>query len=734
MFVIDKIFIITNTQKLSIKTLNIQRRYIKIKDIFFFCSNIFRYYWVLYPITIIDKDSDIMNRLANEKSPYLLQHKNNPVNWLPWGNEAFEKAKDEDKPIFLSIGYSTCHWCHVMERESFEDEEVAEVLNQNYIAIKVDREERPDIDSIYMTFCQALTGQGGWPLTIFMTPDKKPFYAGTYFPKKSKYGRPGLIEILERISKAWKNNREEFIKSSEEIQEAVEKSYLTYSKDILDKKIIEKTFKNFSYLFDSIYGGFGDSPKFPTPHNLLFLLRYWKSTGNRDALDIVEKTLESMYKGGIFDHIGFGFSRYSVDEKWLVPHFEKMLYDNALLAMAYTEAFQATGKELYKEIAEKILTYVLRDMTSDNGGFYSAEDADSEGEEGKFYVWKVEEIEKILGEKDSSIFCDNYNIVPAGNFEGKNIPNLIGKDLLEIENNISLKNELDKMRINLFEYREERVHPHKDDKILTSWNGLMIAALSFAGRVFKNKSYIDAAKNSVYFIFDKLINQDRRLLARYRDGESAYPAYLEDYAFLVWGLIELYQATFEVQYINKALDLNSDMINLFWDENNGGLYLYGKDSEQLISRPKEVYDGAIPSGNSVAALNMLRLSKITGNEELESRANQIFNTFGGNVRKNPNSHSYFMIAFLYANTATKEIVISGRKDDEKTQLMISKYNELFLPFSSIVLNEGNEELFKIAPFIKSQQMIDNKATAYICENFTCHEPTNDVERLITLLT
>ncbi len=673
------------------------------------------------------------NRLANEKSPYLLQHKNNPVNWYPWGNEAFEKAKQEDKPIFLSIGYSTCHWCHVMERESFEDEEVAEVLNQNYIAIKVDREERPDIDSIYTTFCQALTGQGGWPLTIFMTSDKRPFYAGTYFPKKSKYGRPGLIEILERISKAWKNNRDEFIKSSEEIQEAVEKSYLTHSKDILDKKVLDKAFKNFSYLFDSIYGGFGDAPKFPTPHNLLFLLRYWKSTGNDDALYIVEKTLESMYKGGIFDHIGFGFARYSVDEKWLVPHFEKMLYDNALLAIAYTEAFQATGKKFYKEIAEKIFTYILRDMTSSEGGFYSAEDADSEGEEGKFYVWEVKEIERILGEKDSRIFCDNYNIVPAGNFEGKNIPNLIGKDLLEIKNNIDLKNELDKMRIKLFEYREERVHPHKDDKILTSWNGLMIAALSYAGRVFDNKEYIDAAKNSIDFIFEKLINQEGRLLARYRDGESAYPAYLDDYAFLVWGIIELYQATFEVQYLKEAIDLNSHMISLFWDENNGGLYLYGKDSEQLIARPKEVYDGAIPSGNSVAALNMLRLSKITGNEELESKANQIFHTFGGNVKENPNSYSSLMMAFLYANTATKEIVISGRKEDAGTQSMLSNYNKHFLPFSSIMLNEGEEELYKIAPFTQNQKMIDNKATAYVCENFACHEPITNNEKLSEVL-
>ncbi|MGF7059632.1 thioredoxin domain-containing protein [Brassicibacter mesophilus] len=620
-----------------------------------------------------------------------------------------------------------------MERESFEDEEVAEVMNKNYIAIKVDKEERPDVDSIYMTFCQALTGQGGWPLTIFMTPDKKPFYAGTYFPKKSKYGRAGLIEILQRISKAWKNDKEDFIESSEQIQEAVKSSYLSYSNEALDKRIIDATFENFSTLFDPQYGGFADSPKFPTPHNLLFLLRYWKYTQNNHALDIVEKTLESMYKGGIFDHIGFGFSRYSVDEKWLIPHFEKMLYDNALLAIAYTEAFQATGKGLYKEVSNKIFTYVLRDMTSQDGGFYSAEDADSEGEEGKFYVWDVEEIEKVLDEEESDVFYDYYNMVPTGNFEGKNIPNLIGKDLDEIEKDVDLKAKLNEMRKRLFEYRKKRIHPYKDDKILASWNGLMIAALSYAGRAFENNTYIDAAKKSIDFIFKNLINQKGRLLARYRDGEAAYLAYLDDYAFLVWGLIELYQATFEIQYLMKALELNRDMIRLFWDEKGGGLYLYGKDSEQLIVRPKEVYDGAIPSGNSVAALNMLRLSKITGNEELGDKANQMFKTFGGNIKENPSSYSYFLKAFLYANISTKEVVIAGRKDDKDVKLMISSFNKLFLPFSSIVINDGNKDLYEIAPFVQGQQMIDNKATAYVCQNFTCNIPTTDVKKFVDLL-
>ncbi|HQA48726.1 MAG TPA: thioredoxin domain-containing protein, partial [Bacillota bacterium] len=552
------------------------------------------------------------NRLIHEKSPYLLQHAHNPVDWYPWGEEAFEKAKLEDKPIFLSIGYSTCHWCHVMERESFEDEEVAKVLNDYYVSIKVDREERPDIDSIYMSVCQAVTGQGGWPLTIIMTPDEKPFFAGTYFPKSGKYGYPGLVELLLRIKDAWDTERDRLVETGSNITEAIKNSPRRIDGEKLGQETAERALRGFRNSFDEVYGGFGGAPKFPTPHNLYFLLRYWKASGNGTALIMVEKTLESMYKGGLFDHIGFGFSRYSTDGKWLVPHFEKMLYDNALLAYAYTEAYQATGKDIYKDIARKIFTYVLRDMTSTGGGFYSAEDADSEGEEGKFYLWQPEEVKEAAGEEDGKLFCDWYGISPAGNFEGKSIPNLIGRDLGILYEDKALARRLDGVREKLFMYREKRIRPHRDDKILTSWNGLMIAALALGGRAFHSDEYIKAAEAAYGFIQRNLVRGDGRLLARYRDGESAFPAYLDDYAFLVWGLIELYRATFKTGYLKRALELNRDMLDLFWDEREGGLFLYGEDSEQLIMRPKEVYDGALPSGNSVALYNMLRLSRMTG--------------------------------------------------------------------------------------------------------------------------
>jgi uncharacterized protein len=673
------------------------------------------------------------NRLVNEKSPYLLQHAYNPVDWFPWGEEAFDKAKKEDKPIFLSIGYSTCHWCHVMERESFEDNDVAEVLNQKYISIKVDREERPDIDHIYMTFCQAITGHGGWPLTIFMTPEKKPFFAGTYFPKRSKQGHSGLIDLLHKINNMWIKDKIRILQSSSEISKNVEKAVFITNKEEIGKKELQKTFEEFSYFFDSAYGGFGTAPKFPTPHTLSYLLRYWKVTKEKKALTMAEKTLESMYKGGIFDHIGFGFARYATDQKWLVPHFEKMLYDNALLAFVYTEAFQATGRPLYREVAEKIFAYILRDMTFIEGGFYSAEDADSEGVEGKFYVWDTDEVKKVVGEEDGNLYCSYYDIEPWGNFEGKSIPNLINTKINDLENNPELTTNLNRIREKLFVYREKRVHPHKDDKILTSWNGLMIAALSYAGRVLDNEKYIVEAKKAVEFIEKKLTREDGRLLARYRDGEAAYIAYLDDYAFLIWGLLELYDAALEPIYLKKAVKLNEEMIRLFWDEINGGLYIYGSDGEQLIVRPKDIYDGALPSGNSVAALNMLKLSKITGDEELKEKAQAQFNAFGGNVKKNPNSYAFFMMALLFNSVPTKEIVIAGNKENEDTRAMLEEINKRFLPMSTLVLNNGSEELYETAQFAKKQKKIKNSSTAYICDDFSCNEPTAAIEELVALL-
>lgn len=668
------------------------------------------------------------NRLINEKSPYLLQHAYNPVNWFPWGNEAFEKAKTEDKPIFLSIGYSTCHWCHVMERESFEDDEVAEVLNNYFISIKVDKEERPDIDSIYMSVCQALTGSGGWPMTIIMTSDKKPFYAGTYFPKTSMYGRPGLMDVLYSAQKAWRTRKDELINSSKTIVEAVSKSEYIRDKEKLSEGTLKNGYRELRNNFDPVFGGFGDSPKFPIPHNLLYLLRYNYIYGENESLEILEKTLESMYKGGIFDHIGFGFSRYSVDRKWLVPHFEKMLYDNALLALAYTEAFHAVKKNFYKEVADKVFTYVLRDMTSPEGGFFSAEDADSEGIEGKFYLWEYNEIINILGDEDGRFFCNYYNITLEGNFEKKNIPNLISTDLYEIEDDKILKNKLNILRDKLFQEREKRIHPHKDDKILTSWNGLMIAALSYGGRVFKNKNYIEAAKRAVEFILNNLVREDGRLLARYRDGEAAYLGYLEDYAFLIWGLIEIYESTLEDVYLSKALELNSEMLRLFSDE-KGGFFLYGTDSEELIIRPKEIYDGAIPSGNSTAAYNLIRLARITGDSTLEEEAQNVFHIFTGTISNNPSSYSLALIAFMFNFKATKEIVIAGDKYDSNAQKYIEIINEKYLPLSTLILNNKKEALLEKLKSLNDKQMLENKTTVYICQNFTCGIPISDEEEL-----
>ncbi|KEI10174.1 hypothetical protein Z957_00130 [Clostridium sp. K25] len=663
------------------------------------------------------------NRLINEKSPYLLQHAYNPVDWYPWCEEAFLKAKQENKPIFLSIGYSSCHWCHVMEKESFEDEEVAKILNDKYISIKVDREERPDVDNTYMTFCQAVTGSGGWPLTIIMTPEQKPFFAGTYFPKKSMYGRPGIIQILKQISDEWKNNKDNIINTSNKLLNTMKERVSQDKSEEINESILHDAIMEMNYYYDNKYGGFGIAPKFPTPHKLMLLLIYYKVYNDKSALGMVENTLKCMYKGGIFDHIGFGFSRYSTDEKWLVPHFEKMLYDNALLAYVYTEAYQVTGKSFYKEVAEKIFTYILRDMTSPEGGFYSAEDADSEEVEGKFYVWSLEEIQSILGE-DAKEFCNTYDITEKGNFEGKNIPNLIGKDLENID-------KLEELRNKLFKVREKRVHPFKDDKILTAWNALMIVSLSYAGRVFENKEYINRAKKAYDFIENNLIRKDGRLLARFRHGESAYIAYLEDYSFLVWALMELYEATLESNYLKQALNFTDKMIKLFWDEESYGFFHSGRDGEKLILNLKDSYDTAIPSGNSVAAMNLIKLSKITGDNSLGEKAYKMFQGFGGNIKESLQSHSIFLISYMNYIKPSRQIVIASEKEDRLFKEMIKEVNKRFMPFTIILLNDGNLE--NIVPFIKDEKKIDNKTTAYICENFSCNKPVYNIEDFIKLI-
>lgn len=541
-----------------------------------------------------------------------------------------------------------------MERESFEDKDVAEILNKHFISIKVDREERTDIDSIYMTFCQAYTGSGGWPLTVIITPDKKPFFAGTYFPKESKYGRMGIIDLLNSIQEVWVKDRQRIDQTSEDMIKEILRHTEIDSSGEIEKDLYIKVVDILKEYFEPKYGGFSKAPKFPTPHHMYFLLEYYKISKDKETLQMVEKTLKSMYAGGIFDHVGFGFSRYSTDNRWLVPHFEKMLYDNSLLVIIYTEAYEITKNNLYKEIAEKIYTYMLRTMTSEEGGFYSAEDADSEGVEGKFYLWDLEEIKSILGEKRAEVYSKIYDITEHGNFEGRNIPNLIGIDLIEVEQEKELKNQLEDIRKELFKYREERVHPFKDDKILTAWNGFAVVAFARGGKILKNSEYIDTAKKAADFIISRLIRDDGRLLSRYREGESAYLGVLEDYSFFIWGLIELYEATNLKKYLDEALKLNKEMLKLFLDKNKGGLYLYGLDSEKLIIRPKELYDGAIPSGNSVAAFNMVRLYDITGDVNIKEEAKRQIKAFGKSVSNNPIGYTFFITAAMHNSILDKK--------------------------------------------------------------------------------
>jgi len=672
------------------------------------------------------------NKLITEKSPYLLQHAENPVNWYPWGNEAFDRAKSENKPIFLSIGYSTCHWCHVMAHESFEDPYVAKLLNETFVSIKVDREERPDIDKIYMTVCQLMTGSGGWPLTIVMTPDKKPFFAGTYFPKESRFGRIGIIDLIKRIDSLWKNERKQLLESSEKIIFALQDVNTESPGNSLTKNVLNSTYSLLSARFDKEKGGFGTAPKFPTPHNLLFLLRYWKRTGDNSALAMVEKTLKQMRMGGIYDHIGYGFHRYSTDSNWLVPHFEKMLYDQALLALAYLETYQATNKQEYANTAKEIMTYVLRDMTSPEGSFYSAEDADSEGEEGTFYVWSKMEIEEILGAENAESFSKLYNVNVDGNFLDEATRVKTGKNILH--QNFSSTNssnfDLEPARKQLFEAREKRIRPHKDDKILTDWNGLMIAAFAKAGYILDEPKYIRAAKKAMNFILNQMKKPNGRLLHRYREGGANIPAFLDDYAFLIWGLINLYEATFDTLYLKKAVELTEEQLELFWDNSIGAFFFTAEDAELLLTRQKETYDGAIPSGNSVAMLNLLRLAQLTGNDNYEKKADHLGRVFAERVRANPVAHSLMMVAVDYAVGPTYSLVIAGDEGKDDTNAMLNEVRKQFLPNKSLIFRPTeklNPEIDNLSNFVQFFDKYEGKATAYVCINKTCKAPTNDIK-------
>ena len=701
------------------------------------------------------------NKLINEKSPYLLQHAHNPVDWYPWGEEAFAKAKRENKPIFLSIGYSTCHWCHVMERESFEDHEAAAVLNRYFISIKVDREERPDIDHLYMAFCQALTGSGGWPLTIMMTPEKKPFFAGTYFPKTQRMGHQGLMELLEQVGTLWNASEVKLRESADKIVAAVHSSRTQTNKSAIPssplasksllqnakssasetiqtwgEQIIKKAYANLASSFDARYGGFGNAPKFPTPHTLTFLLRYAEDHPQDKALAMVRKTLDGMALGGIYDHIGFGFARYSTDEKWLIPHFEKMLYDNALLALAYLESYQYDHRQQDAQRATEIFTYVLRDMTSPEGGFYSAEDADAEGIEGKFHVWTPEEVVSVLGKETATKYCSVYGISAEGNFEGKNNPNLLLGSLAQIAHDSGLTRDevlssLEDARQSLFTAREKRIHPHKDDKILTAWNGLMIAALAKGAQVFGKGPYLEAAAKATEFALTHLVRNDGRLLARYREGDAAFPGYLDDYAFFIWGLLELYSASGKPQYLKTALHFQEELERLFTDDEGGGYFLTGSDAEELLFRPKESYDGALPSGNSITALNLLRLARLTGDERWEIKAEQQLLAFRPVLEEHPSGYTAFLQALQFALHPSQELILAGPLEAAKLPEMRQIFFSEFRPYSSVLYQEGS--ISEIISWTKDYPIDPNHVTAYLCQNFTCQRPVQQIEEFKLLL-
>jgi len=681
------------------------------------------------------------NRLANSDSPYLLQHASNPVDWYPWSEEAFNIANNTNKPIFLSIGYSTCHWCHVMEHESFEDSLVAELMNKSFINIKVDREEMPEIDHLYMSVCQAMTGHGGWPLTIVMTPNKEPFFSGTYFPKDGTGNRPGMLQLIPAINNAWNTKQNEIQNTINQIKDYLKKTNSVPMQGEWDKEIINKAYSAYYKRFDDNNGGFGSSPKFPSPHNLMFLTKFSKSYMNPDALGMVLKTLDKIRDGGIFDHIGYGFHRYSTDEKWLVPHFEKMLYDQAMLSMAYLEAYQVTKEKKYAKVAEEIFTYVLRDMIDQRGGFYSAEDADSEGEEGKFYTWSTNQLLEILGEKDAEIMKKVYNFDDNGNFldeathqiNGFNIPH-ISNSIADLSSEIGipidrLENIIEKNRKILFDNREKRTHPLKDDKILTDWNGLMIASLAYGGSVLNNINYINAAEKSAIFILENLKDNKGRLLKKYRNGKASFAPHIDDYSFMVWGLLNLYEATYKYQYLKEAIELSNIMVTDFWDNDGGGFFIGANESEKLIIRAKESYDGAIPSGNSVSVMNFNRISRFTGNTNWSELANKTLRAFTESSNKSPNGFGHMISAYMSTINKSKEIVVVGKIDQTETKEILKKIHSIYIPNRVIIFKNmnGKNNIEQIAGWTKPYSMLDSLPTIYVCENFSCKLPTNDWE-------
>ena len=661
------------------------------------------------------------NRLYKEKSPYLLQHGENPVDWYPWSEEAFQKAEQEDKPVFLSIGYSTCHWCHVMAHESFEDQEVAEILNREFISIKVDREERPDIDAVYMSVCQALTGSGGWPLTIIMTPQQKPFFAGTYFLKKGTYGRMGLTDLLERVAFLWKENREELIEAGNEITAAINLNHTGSGKEP-DRKLAERAASQLARIFDVKWGGFGQAPKFPTPHNLLFLMRYGSTIQEAGVMKMAQVTLEDMARGGIHDHIGGGFSRYSTDEKWLVPHFEKMLYDNALLLMAYVKAYQHTKKEFFADVAHRTAQYILRELTSKEGGCYCGQDADSEGVEGKYYVFTPDEVKYVLGKEDGEEFCRIYDITEEGNFEGKSIPNRIRSSEDSWEHN-------DSRLKKLYGYRLNRTHLHKDDKILLSWNGWVIVALAQAGLVLDERDYLNAAIRIQQFIESKMSTENGRLYLRYRDRDAAHVGQLDDYVVYALALLELYRTTLDADFLQNAISRVNKMVEYFEDKEQGGYFITASDGEQLIARPKETYDGAIPSGNSVAAMVLQRLASLTGELKWQEAAQRQIQFLTDKISDYPASSCFGMLAMMDALYPHRELVCAtsdGLPADLIDFLRARPADDLHILLKT---TENEDQLNQCVPFTADYPIPKQGTIYYLCEDGACKAPVSDFSKL-----
>ncbi len=664
------------------------------------------------------------NRLSLEKSPYLQQHKDNPVDWYPWGREAFQKAAQEKKPISLSIGSSPCHWCHVMAHESFEDEEIADILNHGYVCIKLDREERPDIDTVYMSVCQAMTGSGGWPLTIIMTPEQKPFFAGTYFPKNSCYGRPGLIDILRRILVLWSDKRRQLLQSSEQITASIQSQNPAGGR-APSRALLAHAFRLFQQQFDPQWGGFGSAPKFPSPHNLLFLMRYSQREALPLPLSMAELTLQAMADGGINDSIGGGFSRYSTDEKWLIPHFEKMLYDNALLILAYLEAFCITQKSDYRDIVRSTAGYLLRELTDEKGGFYCGQDADSGGIEGSYYVFTPAEIMQVLGASEGKHFCLQYGISEAGNFEGKNIPNRIGLA------GSRWKPEDPRLK-QLYLYRKKRTALHKDNKILLSWNAWAIIALARAGAFLGEPAYLETAKKAQRFIQSHMSKEspDQRLYLRFCDGEAAYDGQLEDYGVYTLALLNLYQLTFQAEYLEEAILWAEQSIALFEDQKAGGYYLYAFDAAPLIARPKEIYDGALPSGNSVMAMVLQRLALLTGEHKWQQAAKRQMEYCAYEIHDYPAGSAFSLLAMAKALYPHQELICVSRSGIPKDLLLPQNLTQL-RDTSILVKTEENASLLeKCAPFTAAYPLPQKGCLYYLCENGSCQAPVNQLSQSI----